>query len=137
MRKFKIIEHTADIGIIAFGKDLPQLFSNAAFGMFSLITDLNKITQKDKLEISTLAKDREELMIYWLNDLLWNYSVNKIIPSEFEILKMDDCNLDARVIGEKYDEKKHNIEMEVKAATYHQLKIEKKTNWQVQIIFDV
>ena len=127
MRKFEVISHTADIGITAFGKDLPEVFANAAFGMFSLMNDLDKVKAKETIEVSVSSDDREGLLIAWLNELLSVFGIRKIIPSQFRILKMDDFSLSAKIRGEKYDGKKHVLETEIKAATYHELKIEKKT----------
>ncbi len=137
MRKFEIIEHTADIGIRAFGKDMAELFSNAATGMFSLITDLKKVKEEEKYKVTVQGRNREDLMVNWLSELLYRFDVDKIIPSRYNILQISDSNLKAEVNGEKYDDNRHTIEREVKAATYYQLKVEKKSCWEAQIIFDI
>ncbi len=135
--KFEIIEHTADIGVRAFGKDTAELFSNAATGMFSLITDLEKVEEKEAFKISAQGRNREELMVNWLNELLYRFAVDQIIPSEYNILQISESGLNAKVKGERYDNSRHVIEREIKAATYHQLQVEKKSCWEARIIFDI
>jgi len=83
-KPFEIIEHTADVGIIAYGLDLKQTFSNAALGLFSLITepDLTRdILQRD-LELSAI--DKENLLVTWLNELIYMFDVEHIIFKRFE-----------------------------------------------------
>lgn len=137
MRKFEIVEHTSDIGIKAFGKDMAELFSNAATGMFSLITDLKKVREKEKFKITVQGRNREDLMVNWLSELLYRFDVDKIIPSGYDILQISDSSLNAEVNGEKYNESRHIIEREVKAVTYYRLKVEEKSCWEAQIIFDI
>ena len=139
MKRFELIEHTADVGIKAYGKNPHHLFSNSAYGMFSLITDLSTVSPKEKIGIKLTSLSREELLIAWLNELLYHFNQSKILLKKFNIKELNGEHLLAEVFGERYDKKKHRLKMEVKAATYHQLKIEQVTNnrWQAKIIFDV
>ncbi len=137
MKKTELIEHTADIGIKVYGKTLAELFSNAAAGMFSLITDPEKVGSGEKFKVNIKGRTREDLLVNWLGELLYRFSVEKIIPSEYNISQVNDTRLKADVFGEKYDKKKHILEREVKAATYYQLKIEEKPDWNARIIFDI
>ena len=90
MHRFKFIEHTADVGVIAYGKDLKELFSNAAYGMFNIITDIKKIRNAE-LKIKNLklkAYNSEELLVAWLNELLYQYNIKRVIFSQFKIQKL-------------------------------------------------
>ena len=136
MKKFELIEHTADIGVKAYGKDLPELFANAAEGMFSIITDLKKVQTEEKYVIQKQANNKEELLISWLNELLFLFYTKEFLPKEFNI-QIEDDTLKAEVRGRKYNSKEQEITREVKAATYHQLSIDKKAAWEASIIFDV
>ena len=145
MRKFKFIEHTADVGIIAYGKNLPELFINAAYGMFSIITDVRKITDNrvQITDVKVRANNLEELLIVWLNELLYQYNTKRVLFAQFKIKKITGKILAAQIRGEKIDSSKHPINAEIKAATYHQLKIQKNigknrtVRWQAEVIFDV
>lgn len=135
-KKFEIINHTADVGIIAYGKTLEKLFENTALGMFSLITPVGKIKEKVLISIAADAVGYEELLVNFLNELQYYYSVKKMFFKRFEVLTLTKNHLDANVSGEKISG--HEIIHDIKAATYHNLKIEKTaTGFQIRIIFDV
>ncbi|MFH0948839.1 MAG: archease [Elusimicrobiota bacterium] len=136
MKKFEIINHTADVGIIAYGKTISELFENAAYGMFSLITNPEKIKEQIIIPISGDAHDKEELLITFLNEILYYYQTKKMLFKRFEILESSETHLDANISGEKISE--HRILHDIKAATYHNLKIEETADgYKTQIIFDV
>ncbi len=132
--KFKPFEHPSDVGIIAYGKTREELFENAAFGMFSLMADLNKVSAKKKVEIKVEAEDQEELLINWLNELIFNEDAHKMLFKEFKLIKLTDTLLEAEVHGEKIDLNIHDMYRPIKAATYNQLQIGKD---QAKIVFDV
>jgi SHS2 domain-containing protein len=132
--RFNPIEHPSDVGIIAYGKTPEELFENAAFGMFSLMADLNKVSPKKKVEIKIEAEDQETLLINWLNELIFNEDAHKMLFKEFKIKKLSNTQLEAEVFGEKVNLNIHDIYRPVKAATYNQLQIGQN---QAKIIFDV
>lgn len=125
MKKFEVIDHTADMGIKAYGKDLAELFTSAACGMASLITDLEKVSPKDSEDISLKAENREELLVSWLNEILYLFASKNMLFSKFEVSEIDEKHLRAKIFGEEFDTTRHQIETEFKAATYHQLRISK------------
>ena len=141
MKKFEIIEHTADMGIKAYGKDLSELFTNAAYGMASLITDLEKVNPKDSEDISLEAENKEELLVSWLNEIIYLSASQSMLFSKFEVSKIDERHLKAKIFGEELDITRHQIETEFKAATYHRLKISNSNLpegvLQAEIIFDI
>lgn len=146
MKRFEVINHTADMGIKAYGKDLAELFINSAYGMASLITDLEKVKLKDSEDISLKAENREELLVFWLNEIIYLFASQNMLFAKFEVYEIDDKHLRARISGEKFDITKHRIETEFKAATYHGLKIstvkEDSSNFpegalQAEVIFDI
>lgn len=138
MKKYDLIEHTADIGIKAYGRSLQELFENAAFGLFEIIADLENVKPKERFEITLDEENKEELFVAWLRELLYKFSTNQILFNNFVIRELTDTKLNAFAWGEKMDKSKHNIKAEVKAVTYHGLKLEKsQTGWQTEVIFDV
>ncbi len=136
-KKFEIFDHTADTGVIAYGDDLKEAFENAAAGMFSLITDLNSIENNQTRKIDIDSTDYENLLVNWLNELIYLFDVENIIFNRFDIIRLDDNALSAVVSGEKVDLSRHEIRIGIKAATYHMLKIEKNGLYKVQVIFDI
>ena len=137
-KPFEIIDHTADIGIIAYGADIKQVFSNAAHGLFSLITDVENIKENLQREIIISSQDIESLLVEWLNELIYIFDVEHLVFKRFEIDAIIDNKLSARCFGDRINPRKKKIKREVKAATYHMLTISKVNNgYKVQIIFDI
>jgi SHS2 domain-containing protein len=137
MKRFDIIDHTADIGIVAYGAELKEAFANAAYAMFTLIADLEDVKQTVSHEVEVDAEDRESLLVRWLNELLYLFDVKRIIFNVFEVTELSDTHLKARVHGEPIDMSRHSLMAGVKAATYHMLEIEKVDGYKAQVIFDV
>lgn len=137
-RAFEIINHTADVGIIAYGTDVEVLFSNAALAMFSLITEPESIEDKLHLDLEVNSKDRDSLLVEWLNELIYLFDVKHILFSRFDIESLTHNQLKATCYGEDFDPMKHKIKLGVKAATYHMLKLDKSGDgYRAQIILDI
>ena len=136
-KKFKVLSHTADIGIIAYGKDMKEAFGNAAKGMFSLITELDEIREIEYRDIEVSAPDMESLLVAWLNELIYLFDVDNILFKKFDISRLTETELKARAYGEKVDTSRHNLKLGIKAATYHMLKVENGKTNMVQVIFDI
>ena len=138
MKEFEIIEHTADVGIKAYGKTLSECFKNAAKGMFALITDNSEISSVGQYDIKLKAGDIEQLLIDWLSELLFLHSAFNLVFGKFEVKVDEKSNsLNARVFGEEYDQKKHGYGMEIKAVTYHMLKVKREPSCEIQVLFDI
>ena len=137
-KAFEVISHTADIGIIAYGDDIKQVFVNAARGLISIIVDPEEVDGSQERIIEVSAPDCEALLVNWLNELVYIIDAEDLLFKSFEIMEVSDTRLKARAWGEKIDLAKHRIKIQVKAATYHSLKVEETTEgWQAQVIFDV
>jgi SHS2 domain-containing protein len=136
-KDFEILEHTADVGIIAYGADLKQAFANAARGLFSLITELDDMREVLHRDIEVEAGDIEGLLVAWLNELVYRFDTEGILFRRFEISQLDDSHLKARGYGEKVDSSRHRLKTGVKAATYHMLRVEKNNGYRVQVVFDI
>jgi SHS2 domain-containing protein len=135
--KFEIIDHTADIGMVIRGDSLKQLFENAATGMFSMITDMEKVKPAIKKEVQISSSDRESLLVDWLNELLFLFEAEFLVFGRFEITELTENKLKAICHGEKITSK-HEIKREVKAATYHMLNLVKEdSDYKAQVIFDI
>jgi SHS2 domain-containing protein len=137
LTRFEIIDHTADIGIIAYGRDEKEVFATAAYAMFSLIAELDGVDGMLCREIEVTADDKEALLVAWLNELLYLFDVEHVIFNGFEVMNLEERRLRANAYGEKFDPLRHVLKTQVKAATYHMLKVEKGNGFRAQIIFDV
>lgn len=148
MKNYELIEHTADIGIRVAGKTKEDIFINAACAMLNIMVASKVIDstclpcrirhrQEREHSLTIKAADTEELLVCFLNELIYLVS-KKFLPAKFKIVKMDSQSLTALVSGEKFDMRRHRLKTEIKAATYHNLKIEKNTaGYQAEVIFDV
>jgi SHS2 domain-containing protein len=136
MKKFELIEHTADTGLKAYGKTLAEAFANAAYGMFSIIAELDPVKEVESRRVEVSADDIESLLFEWLNSLLYYFDVEGLIFKRFEIKEFGEKRLAADCSGEKYDPARHQVKLGVKSATYHMLEVDREKN-RVQVIFDV
>jgi SHS2 domain-containing protein len=136
-KDFEILDHTADVGIIAYGADMKQAFANAARGLFSLITELDDVEEVLHRDAELTATDEESLLVEWLNELIYQFDTEGLIFKRFDITRLDNTRLKARGYGEKVDKAKHRLKTGVKAATYHMLKVEKNDGFRVQVLFDI
>jgi SHS2 domain-containing protein len=134
---FKVIDHTADVGILAYGKDLKQAFANAARGMFSLITELKTVRGVLQREIAVNAANQESLLVAWLNELIYLFDTDNFLGKRFEITELDNTHLKAEVYGEKVDRSRHHLKIGIKATTYHMLQIKQNNGYQIQVLFDI
>ena len=136
MRRFELIEHMADTGLIAYGHDLAEAFGNAAYGMFSIIAELETVKETESRWFEIEENDVETLLFEWLNSLLYFFDVDTLIFRRFDIEEFSGHKLKARCYGEKYDPSRHCLKTGVKSATFHMLEIDRDNN-RVQVIFDV
>jgi SHS2 domain-containing protein len=145
-KKYRYIEHLSDIGLEFFGNTVEELFENAGEGMFSIICDLKDVVpvEKRKVRLSLESGSFEDLLVSWLEKLLYWHEVDNILFGVFEVKSIYEKNrrlkLSSEVSGEKIDTKKHIIKTAVKAPTYHMLEIKKNGRcykWKGEIIFDV
>jgi SHS2 domain-containing protein len=136
MKRFELIEHTADMGLAAYGKDLPEAFANAAYGMFSIIAGLEDVKEAESKRVEIKEDDAESLLFEWLNSLLYYFDVEMLLFRRFDIIEFGEGRLAAECYGEKYDPSRHRLKTGVKSATYHMLEVDRVKN-RVQVIFDV
>ena len=137
-QRFKFLDHTADIGLIVYGDTLNALFENAGEGFFHLITDLSKVRQKMEHRIEMEGKSLERLMVDWLSELLYLHDVKNLLFKKFRVESVGKEGLRAVATGELFQEGIHVIKTEVKAVTYHQIRVQQANGkWTAQIIFDL
>ncbi|MFC2059829.1 archease [Chloroflexota bacterium] len=136
-KDFELVNHTADVGIIAYGADINQAFANAARALFSLITELDEIEEVLYRAIELTAPDQESLLVDWLNELIYLFDTENIVFCRFDITRLSNTKLEAVGYGEKVDSSKHRLKTGVKAATYHLLQVDQSNGCQVQVLFDI
>ena len=139
---YEVFEHTADLGLRVRAERLDELFAEAGRALFSLLaTNLEAVreTQERTFEIlPTQDADLEYLLFDWLNELLYVYETERLLLSRFETTVDADGTLRATGRGERLDRKRHDMHHEVKAITYHELKVENgPSGWLAEVIVDI
>ncbi len=142
MKPFEIIDHTADVGIKAHGSTLTELFENAARGMFAVITCEGANPQgsqvEKNIEINKDAGELEDMLVSWLSELLYIFNREKICFNSFKIAGLNNNSLKAEAGGVNIDLYQSDLYTEIKAVTFHNLKIEEDVEgFSCTIIFDV
>jgi SHS2 domain-containing protein len=135
---YETFDHTADLGLRVRAADLNTLFAEAGLALEStLVEDLGPVRPVRSLEIRLPADDLEYLLFDWLKALLYHFDVDKLLFSRFDV-KVSDAGLEATAWGEPMDDQRHELAHEVKAITYHELKVEKTADgWLAEVIVDI
>ena len=135
---YQPIDHTGDLGMRVFGSDLRELFAHAAWGLFDLMTDAERIRPVADRHLAVAATDLEDLMVRWLGELLYAYDTDRFLTAGATFHALAPTGLRATLRGESFDAARHPIDTEIKAVTYHQVAVERlATGWRARVIFDV
>jgi SHS2 domain-containing protein len=136
---YRQIAHTADIGIEVWANSISELFINSARALFDIMVGLENIKVEEKEEkICVDGLDKEDLLVRWLNELIYIFSVQKDMFCEYEVKYLDDFKFECICKGEKFKDGIHELKNEIKAATYHGIQIRQRDGLYItEIIFDV
>lgn len=135
---FEVFEHTADIGVRVYGESFAELLKNAALALMSLIAERESVRPNEEVVFEADAETGEELLIKMLSEILYLHEVRKMVFADAEIELTDGYKLMGRLMGEKIDASRHELLRDIKAATYHNLKIERVNDrFMAEIIFDI
>ena len=140
--KFRFLEHTADTYIEAYGENLQEALENAALAMFEVMTDTRMVKPRLHEEVKIEAKDREELLYRWLEQLIVRFETKNRLYSRFAIESIRSSkgaiHLKADVWGEAYDKDRHPSRVTVKSVTYHRMEIlEREEIVTLRFILDI
>ena len=135
---YEFFEHTADIGIRVRAATLEQLLAEAARGMFSLmVANLDAVQPVQEISLAVAAAEPDDLLRDWLSALLFSFDTRRIVLAEFHV-QLHAGGLVATACGEPLDADRHQLAMEVKAVTYHGLKVCREGDgWLAEVILDI
>jgi SHS2 domain-containing protein len=135
MKHYEVVDHGADIGIKVSGRNTEELFEQAAYALMSLIVDVASVEAKATKDITIHGGD--ELLILFLNELLYIWDAQRFIPKEVAV-EIKEGHLRARIRGEPFDAARHAVKKEIKAVTYHGFEQKKEGNvLTAKVILDV
>ncbi|HKQ60021.1 MAG TPA: archease [Candidatus Polarisedimenticolaceae bacterium] len=134
---FELVEHTADVGIRVTAGDLDTLFRDAAEGLLSLIVEPGAGSPGAELRFDLEGNRLDHLLFDWLNELLYTCDVRRLVLENVEV-KLAGTTLAGRARGRPIDPARDRLGREVKAITYHRLKVEPtETGWLAEFIVDI
>jgi SHS2 domain-containing protein len=135
---YRILDHTADFMVEVTASSREELFAEAARALMSALTDPEAIRAEESVSVDLEADDAEQLLVTWLTELLFLYESERWLFCRFGFQKLTERALEATACGEKLDPARHAIDREVKAVTYHQLKVEHRDGaWRTRLVFDL
>lgn len=135
---YEAFEHTADIGLHAYGSTLPELFVNAAAGMESLLVAPEQVETQVSREVSAEGHDLVALLVAWLNQLIFLFDTEYLLCKKFEISEFTDTRIQATVSGEPYDAARHDLSSAIKAVTWHEASVESAAEgYKARVILDI
>ncbi len=136
VRRYKFLEHTADVLFRAYGNNLSELFENSAEALESVMIDLSNVAPKDIKHVKLSSDTYENLLFDWLSTVLILFDVEYFAIRQFNV-NVKERSLTADCSGEKIDTRKHKLKAEVKAVTYHELEIVQDDVYHVNVTLDV
>lgn len=131
-------QHMADIGVHGFGAGLAEAFEQAALAMTAVITDPATVRQESVVEVACAAPDRELLLVDWLNAWVYEMATRHMLFSRFQVALEGD-RLRGRGWGEALRRARHHPVVEIKGATYTELRVWREADgvWHAQCVVDV
>ena len=137
-RYWEHFEHEADIGVRGIAPSLAEAFEQTALAMTAVVTDLSCVASSTDITIECKASDNEILLADWLNSLIYEMAIRKMLFSRFKVTIQNE-KLTAIATGETIDIQKHQPAVEIKGATYTELKVQHLENgqWLAQCVVDV
>ncbi len=135
---FTLLDHTADLGMTVRGHDPKDLFEGAARSMMQIMVNGRSPESTRTRKLSVVGEDPSDLMVRWLGEILYFFNGEREVVDDVQINSISDFHLEATLGVVPFDPGLHDILCEVKAVTYHQIEVAKKTHqWEATIIFDI
>lgn len=136
--RWEHLEHEADIGVRGYGSNLAEAFTQAALAMSGVVTELDKIDLSESVTVECDAPEFDLLLVDWLNEIVYQMATRNMLFGAFDV-RIDDQHLFAQLHGEVVDREKHRPAVEIKGATFTELKVYRAENgeWVAQCVIDV
>jgi SHS2 domain-containing protein len=138
MSGWQHFQHMADIGVHGFGASLDEAFEQTALAMTAVITDLDLVKQESVVEVFCTAPDLELLLVDWLNAWVYEMATRRMLFSRFQVM-LANGGLRGLGWGEALDVARHHPAVEIKGATYTELRVWQAEDgvWHAQCVVDV
>jgi SHS2 domain-containing protein len=135
---YELFEHTADLGLRVRAADLDTVFAEAAECLFSaILEDVRSVRPAQEVRIEIAGSNLEYLLFDWLRELLLKFDEEHLVFGKFAVTVRDD-GITGTAWGEPHDPGRHPLAHEVKAITYHELKVVPGADgWLAEVIVDI
>lgn len=138
MKRYRVLDHTADLGLQILGRTVEELFANGAYALFDLIADLGQVELTSDRVITATGADWNDLWINYLRECLSVFNCAAFLMREIDVLSLDESQVNARLRGEPFQPDRHHLRQEIKAVTYHQASVRSTARgWRGRVILDV
>lgn len=136
--RWEHFDHGADIGVRGLGPTPAAAFEQAALALTGVLTDPSRVEPREAVAIDCEASDDESLLVRWLNAVVYEMAVRRMLFGRFEV-ELDGHRLHARAFGEPASSERHEPAVEVKGATYTALRVGRTDDgaWLAQTVVDV
>ncbi len=145
---YEVLDISGDVGIKAYGESCGAAFVSAGLGMYGLITNVEGIDEKQNMELEAVGDSLEGLLVNYLNELIFRFDtygfvgrrmeVSDFSPTAAEQISDRQASIKVMVYGEEFDPERHERRLLIKAATYHNVKVEEiDGTWEIDVIFDI
>jgi SHS2 domain-containing protein len=138
MASWEHFSHGSDIGVRGIGRSAEEAFEQAAVALTAVVADIAAIEQKEIIEVRCDAPDLELLLVSWLNAIIYEMAVRRMLFSKFRIA-LGKCSLTGTLAGESVDPERHQVAVEAKGATVTALRVtcDRDGQWLAQCVIDV
>jgi len=136
-RSFNEIDHSGDIGVEVWGRDMGEMLENATMGLFSLLcrSEVREVVER-RIQVS--SSSAEDLLVDWLGEVISTAGACGELYGTVDIVRVGEWHAEGVLRGEKVDPERHDLRFEVKAATYHGLAVEKRgSRFYGRVVFDL
>ncbi len=137
-KPFEILEHTADVGVRAFGRTLPELYENAARGMLEVLLDPASVKPAEEETVVVTGTDAVDLLVVWLHEILLRTDARKRAFAQVRVSEVAEWRLVATLSGEALDRSRHELRAEIKGVPYYGARVARaESAWVAEVYFDI
>ncbi|MFH1135345.1 MAG: archease [Pseudomonadota bacterium] len=138
MKRYRVFNHTADLGVYFYGPTPADVFRNAGLSLPRLLMDRPPRRGREKRFLEVDGTDREDLLIRWLSELLYIFNVKRLVATDLEDATLEPGLWRAGLVLAPFDLKSHGLKHDMKAATYHDPEFRPvRTGWRARVVFDL
>jgi SHS2 domain-containing protein len=136
-KRYRVTERQSALAVKVLGNSQTELFENAAFALFDVMTDIDKVDIKERMPLEVEGLDMDDLMVNWTRELLYLFQGSGYLLKQFDIRHANERSVKAEVCGERIDPDRHEIKKEINSVAYHQSRMQKTGDqWTAQLIFE-